>query len=343
MNQIDAILDALSLSFDDWHKTIEELGLPRFRADQLCQWIYQKKVFDINEMTNISKDLRASLREVIMIIPPMLLKEQKSKDGTRKFLWQLSDGERVESVLMDHGNHTTACVSSQAGCPLGCVFCATGASGYVRNLTAGEIVGQFLSMEKRLGRDINNIVYMGMGEPFLNTNNVFASILTLNNPKMRNLGARHISISTAGIVQGIKDLIDFEIPVRLSFSLHAPNDALRAKLMPVTRKCSLGSVMDALRQYQNVTGERITFEYIMIDGVNDGTEQAYELGALLNGMSVYLNIIPCNPVNEKYKRSSDSRIKAFCNVLVKMNIEFELRREKGADIDAACGQLRANS
>jgi 23S rRNA (adenine2503-C2)-methyltransferase len=270
----------------------------------------------------------------------MIVKEQTSKDGTRKFLMQLTDGEKIESVLMDHGSHSTACISSQVGCPLGCSFCATGIAGFVRNLTAGEIAGQFLAMEKRLGKDINNAVFMGMGEPFLNTDNVLAAILALSGPKMRNLGARHIAVSTSGVVPGIIDLSNFEVPVRLSVSLHAPNDALRSKLMPVNRKHSLESLMDALRKYQERTGERITFEYVMIDKVNDSTDNAYELTSLLQGMGAYVNVIPYNPVTEKYARSGETRIKEFCAIFTKYRIEHEVRREKGADIDAACGQLR---
>ena len=333
--------DALSFSYEGWNKLLtEEFQLPRYRVDQICQWIYQKKVFDFEKMTNLSKELRGKLSESITIIPPMIIKEQISRDGTQKFLLQLTDGKKIESVLIHHGNHTTACISSQAGCQLGCSFCATGIAGYAGNITVGEIVGQFLVMEKRFGKDINNAVFMGMGEPFYNTDNVFSGILALNNPKMRNLGARHITISTSGVVPGIIDLSNFEVPVRLSVSLHAPNEALRSKLMPVNRKHSLESLMDALRIYRERTGERITFEYIMINKVNDSTDCAYELASLLNGMSAYVNIIPYNQAAEKYERSSDARIKEFCNILSKYQIEHETRLEKGTDIDAACGQLR---
>jgi 23S rRNA (adenine2503-C2)-methyltransferase len=195
-------------------------------------------------------------------------------------------------------------------------------------------------MEKRFGKDINNVVFMGMGEPFCNTDNVFSGILALNNPKMRNLGARHISISTSGVGPGIIDLSNFEVPVRLSVSLHAPNDALRSKLMPINRKHSLESLMDSLRKYQERSGERITFEYIMIDKINDSVGNAYELVSLLNGMCAYINIIPYKKKKKKYERSNETRIKEFCNILSKHHIEFEVRREKGTDIDAACGQLR---
>ena len=341
---MDKIYDALSLSYEEWNRILaEKFELPRYRTDQICQWIYQKKVFDFLEMTNLSKELREKLSESFTIIPPMIIKEQVSKDGTQKFLLQLTDGEKIESVLIHHGSHSTACISSQVGCQLGCSFCATGISGYTRNLTAGELTGQLLVMEKRFGKDINNVVFMGMGEPFNNTDNVFSSVSAFNNPKMRNLGARHISISTSGVVPGIIDLSNFEVPVRLSVSLHAPNDALRSKLMPINRKHSLESLMDALRKYLERTGERITFEYIMIDKVNDSIGNAYELVSLLNGMNAYVNIIPYNPVIEKYERSSDAKIKEFCNVLSKHHIEFEVRHEKGIDIDAACGQLRTRN
>jgi 23S rRNA (adenine2503-C2)-methyltransferase len=279
--------------------------------------------------------------------------ERKSRDGTRKFLWQMEDGQRVESVLLDHANHTTACVSSQAGCPLSCVFCATGQAGYARDLTAGEIVGQFLTMEQRLGRDVSNIVFMGMGEPLLNEANVLKSIRILNHAKMRNLGGRHITVSTSGIVPGIRDLADFEIPVRLSVSLHAPNDALRNKLMPVNRRYPLSALVEAMRHYRKRTGERVTVEYVLIEGVNDDPQLAFEMGALLDGLGVYVNVIPYNPVGAaplggaasssaaaaNLKRPSEARVKAFCAALTELSIEFEVRREKGTDILAACGQL----
>ncbi len=345
--------DALSLSHEDWKNLLEQWGEPKFRADQICQWIYGRKVFDYNEMSNLSKNLRSKLSESVLMTLPVLIKTLSS-GSTIKYLWQLSDGERIESVLLNHGGHRTACISTQVGCPLGCAFCATGGMGFHRNLTAGEILGQFLSMEKLASGgesalnsqrgestlNLNNIVFMGMGEPFLNEENLFKSIRALNNPKMRNLGARHITISTSGIVPGIEDLADFEVPLRLSVSLHAPNDTLRSKLMPVNKKYPLQRLVDALRFYRKRTGERITIEYILISGVNDDPRHAYELAALLSGLEPYINLIPYNPVSgSKFKRSSDSAIKAFCAALTELHIEFEVRRERGADIAAACGQL----
>lgn len=333
---------ALELSYEEWVQICtKELGLPKYRADQLCGWIYDKKVFNVHEMTNLPRELRDRLVYDLLILPPIPVTEEKSKDGTRKFLWQLYDGERIESVLLTHGSHTTACISSQVGCPLGCAFCATGQSGFKRNLSAGEMTGQLLAMEKRRGGNISNVVFMGMGEPFLNTDQVFKAIEMMNEPKMRNMGARHITISTSGVVPGILQLADFHLPVRLSVSLHAPNEALRSKIMPVNRKYSLASLVDALAVYQKKTGERITLEYVMINRLNDHPELAFEMGALLSGLSVYINLIPYNPVEGKaYERSPAERIKAFAAALSQMNIENEIRRERGADINAACGQLR---
>ncbi|MDR2527739.1 MAG: 23S rRNA (adenine(2503)-C(2))-methyltransferase RlmN [Synergistaceae bacterium] len=335
--------NALSLSYEEWEKlAVEVWEEPKFRAAQVCQWVYAKKIFDCHEMTNLSKPLRERLACEAPVKLPVQVGEQKSKDRTRKFLWQFEDGARVESVLLNHGTHTTACVSSQAGCPLACVFCATGQMGYERDLTAGEIAGQFLLMEKRLGREVNNVVYMGMGEPLLNQKNVFASIRALNHPKMRGLGARHITVSTSGVAPGIKDLADFEVPVRLSVSLHAPNDALRNKLMPVNRRYPLPTLMDALRYYKKRAEERVTIEYVLIDGVNDDPQLAFEMATLLDGLGFYVNVIPCNP-GAAGARPSEARIRAFCAALTELSIEFELRREKGADILAACGQLAAKS
>ncbi len=336
------IINTLDLNYEEWVKLCtDQWELPRYRADQICQWIYQKKVFNIPDMTNLSKELRNDMALEMFILPPSLMKEEVSSiDRTTKYLWSLLDGETIESVVIFHGNHTTACISSQVGCPLGCGFCATGQSGFVRNLSVAEIVGQFLAMEKRVGKDINNIVYMGMGEPLLNLDNVLKSIKILNHPKQRKLGIRNISISTSGIIPGINAIAEFDLPVRLSISLHAPTDRIRSRLMPVNNKYSLNPLIESLKNYQEKTGERITIEYIMIDGVNDSKDMAYELISLLSGLDVFINLIPCNPVNDKYRRSPQETIKAFSQILKKLEIEVEIRKEKGTDINAACGQLR---
>ena len=331
--------EALELSLNDWQILFAGWNEQKFRAAQVCQWIYAKKVFSYYDMSNLSKGLREKLNNNVMMYLPILIRQQTSKDGTKKYLWQLQDGSRVESVLLTHGGHKTACISSQAGCPLGCVFCETGANGFTRNLTRGEILGQFLMMEKMNGGDINNIVFMGMGEPLLNESAVFSAIRTLNDKDMRNLGARHITISTSGIVPGIEDLADFGIPIRLSLSLHAPNDALRSKLMPVNRQYPLQKLVAALRRYRERTGERITVEYALIDRVNDAPELAYETAALLDGLEPYINIIPFNPIPSKPELKRSSRVREFCAALSELNIEHEVRKERGTDIMAACGQL----
>jgi 23S rRNA (adenine2503-C2)-methyltransferase len=337
--------DALSMSYEEWRSWVTGvLKEPRFRADQICRWIYAQKVFDCHSMTNLSKELRDKLAYELPVKIPIQIKESKSGDGTRKFLWQMEDGCRVESVLLDHANHTTACVSSQVGCPLACAFCATGQAGYARDLTSGEITGQFLLMEQRLGRNVNNVVFMGMGEPLLNVENVFKSIRALNHPKMRDLGGRHFTVSTSGIVPGIRDLADFEVPARLSISLHAPNDALRGKLMPINKKYPLSALVEAMRYYKKRSGERITIEYVLIDGVNDDPSLAFEMAALLDGLGVYVNVIPYNPAGtNEMRRPPEGRVKAFCAALTELSIEHEVRREKGTDIMAACGQLAASS
>ena len=335
------MFDTLEMTLNDWQILFSQWGEQKFRASQVCQWIYAKKEFTFDGMTNLSKSLREKLNAEVTLNFPIMIRQLVSKDGTKKFLWQLNDGSMIESVLLNHGGHKTACISSQAGCPLRCLFCETGANGFKRNLTRGEILGQFLMMEKINGADINNVVFMGMGEPFLNEDNVFSAIRSMNDKNMRNLGARHITISTSGIAPGIEDLADFEIPLRLSLSLHAPNDELRSKLMPVNNQYPLQRGVAALRRYRERTGERITIEYALIDRVNDAPECAYETAALLDGLEPYINIIPFNPIPSRpeLKRSEQSRIKAFCEALSAMKIEFELRKERGSDIMAACGQL----
>lgn len=333
---------ALDLDNREWSQILDkEFGEPRFRADQICQWIWQKRTFDVAEMTNLSKTLRDMLESKIDFGAPLLIKEQRSSiDGTRKYLWQLRDGQSVESVLMRQGERLTACISTQVGCPLGCTFCATGLSGYVRNLSAGEIAGQFLAMERSVGRDINNAVYMGMGEPFLNTEAVLKSVRMLNDPDMRNLGIRHIAISTSGIVPGIRELAASGLGVRLAVSLHAADDDLRSSLMPVNETFPLDDLRKAMQEYQKTTGNRITIEYALFGGINDSVEHARLLLRYLKGIHVFINLIPFNQVDGRYERPTPENILKFRSVLVTAGFEAEIREELGSDIDAACGQLR---
>lgn len=331
---------ALDLGRDEWTKLLYDIDQPKFRVDQLVQWLWRKHVYNVDEMTNLSKPLRDELRELLDFQLPTLMKEQRSTDGTRKYLWQFRDGQSVESVLMKHNDRLTACVSTQVGCPLQCAFCATGLSGYVRNLSAGEIAAQFLGMERVTGRDITNIVYMGMGEPFLNTVNVLKSVRMLNDNNMRNLGIRHFTISTSGVLPGIISLANSGLGVRLAVSLHAVDDELRGQLMPIDQKYSVAELREAMAEYQKITGDRITIEYALFGGVNDTVEHARALVRYLKGLHVFINLIPFNAVDNRFTKPAAETVLRFRKVLDTAGFETEIRQEYGADIDAACGQLR---
>lgn len=332
---------ALELDNSEWKEYIEKgLEEPKFRADQICQWLWQKHTDDTEEMTNLSKPLREKLAEKMDFAYPTLAREQRSQDGTRKFLWQLRDGESVESVLMKYSDRLTACISTQVGCPLQCTFCATGLSGFVRNLSAGEIAGQVLAIEKYIGREVNNVVYMGMGEPFLNTDAVLKSVRMLNDPKLRSLGIRHITISTSGVIPGIKALAASGLGVRLAVSLHAADDELRSFLMPVNQTYPAADLRRAMQEYQESTGDRVTIEYALFGGVNDSVERARELVRFLKGIHVFVNLIPFNAVDGRYEKPKAEDVLRFRNILQTAGFETEIRSEQGADIDAACGQLR---
>ncbi len=324
----------------EWFK--EELGEPRFRAEQLCRWLWQKRVYDFEEMTDFSKELRAKLSERVDIALPACADEKKSRvDDVRKYLWRFGDGECVESVFIKQKTHSTACVSTQAGCPLDCAFCATGQGGFARNLTAGEIAAQFLAMEHVRGREIQNLVMMGMGEPFLNTEAVLKAVRMLNAPKMRNLGIRHITISTAGVVPGIQELAASGLGVRLAVSLHFATDEARDRFMPVNHTYPLAELFEALHEYQRATQDRISIEDTLLGGINDSIEDARALVRRLRGLHCYVNLIPANPVG-RFERSGAQAVLEFQKVLVSAGFETELRSERGADILAACGQLRAS-
>ena len=342
------------LDFDvpERRAAMESFGLPAFRADQISRHVFDGLSDEVSTWTDLPAAIREDLAE--QLFPPLLTQVRRltaDQGRTVKTLWRLHDDSLLESVLMRYPNRSTLCISSQAGCGMACPFCATGQGGLKRNLSRAEITIQAFAANRMLaagevpgvtGR-LNNVVFMGMGEPLLNERNVFESIRALNHPKMRNLGARHITISTSGIVPGIEDLADFDIPLRLSLSLHAPNDELRSRLMPINRKYPLSRLVEALRLYRRRTGERITIEYAMIDGVNDAPQMAYEMAALLDGLDPYINLIPYNPIPMRpaLRRSPEGRVKAFCAALSELHIEFEVRKERGADIMAACGQLAA--
>ncbi len=331
---------ALENTLEDWQNYITDIGEAKYRATQIAEWIWKKHATSVEEMTNLSKTLREKLDEDFDFSYPEVLLTQKSKDGTRKFLLKLQDGETIEMVLMKYGDRLTLCLSTQVGCPLGCTFCATGASGFARNLTAGEIAAQFLLAEKIASRDLSNVVYMGMGEPFLNTEAVLKSIRLLNNEKLRGFGIRHFTISTSGIIKGIEALRDAALPVRLAVSLHAADNELRSFLMPVNETNPLPELRKALVDYQEKTNDRISFEYALFGEVNDTVERARELVHFLRGIHSFVNLIPYNSTGGRYKVPTPEAVLRFKSILETAGFETEIRSSMGQDIDAACGQLR---
>lgn len=322
------------------------LGEPPYRGRQLFRWLYGRAAPELAGMTDLPAGLRARLAEVADPGWPEEVMRQPGRDGSAiKFLFRLpADGSLVESVLMRYEYGWSACLSSQVGCRMGCTFCASTLGGLVRNLTAGEIVGQFLAMSRALpaGQRVGHVVFMGSGEPLENYQNVLKAVRLLHDPEGPGVGYRHITISTVGLVPGMRRLAAEGLPLTLAVSLHAPDDALRARLVPVARFFPLRDVLAAARDYAADTGRRVTYEYILIEGVNDGPEQAEALADLLAGPLVHVNLIPLNPVAERpgLKRPGPERVRRFSRILAARGVRTTVRREVGGEIDAACGQLR---
>ncbi len=321
-----------------------ELGEPSFRAKQIFEWLY-RGVDSFDEMSNLSKSLRERLDAAY--IAGNLKIEQKFVsriDETRRYLLKLEDGNYIESVLMKYHHGYTICVSSQVGCAMGCRFCASTRNGKARNLSAGEIIGQVMTVQKDLGERISNIVMMGIGEPLDNYDEVLKFLEIVNHSSGLNIGHRHITLSTCGLVPKIKDLADRQLQITLSVSLHAADDETRSEIMPVNRRYSISQLMEACRYYIKKTNRRISFEYTLISGVNDNSAEAEKLLKLLHGMLCHVNLIPVNPVKETgFKQGSRAKIEKFQRILESGGISATIRREMGADISAACGQLRASA
>ena len=328
-------------NLDELKNEIEQLGEKKYRAEQIFKWIYVDKVKEFDEMTNLSLDLREKLKQNYTICNFKILKKQESVDGTKKYLFDVLDGNAIETVLMQYHHGKTICVSSQIGCKMGCKFCASTGIKFIRNLTSGEIVEQVLAVEQDIGDKISNIVFMGIGEPFDNYDNVMKAIKILNNQKGLNIGARHISISTSGIVPMIYKFADEEGQCTLSISLHATNDEKRSKMMPINNRYNIKELMEACKYYINKTNKRISFEYALAKDNNDNLEDAKELVKLLKGMLCHVNLIPINKIeNGSFTKSSNENIIKFRDYLNENGIVATIRRELGSDIDAACGQLR---
>ena len=334
------------LTLNDLKKYLEINGFKPFHAKQIFRWIYDKRIDDFNQMSDISKTMIEKLSQDFYFDTLKLETKQVSKDGTEKYLFSLKDGALIESVLMIFDYGYSACISSQVGCNMGCSFCASGLLKKQRDLTTGEIVSQVLMIQKYLDeKDIRlgNIVVMGTGEPFDNYENVMNALSIINDPFGIEIGARHISVSTCGLVPMIKRFADEKLQYNLAISLHAPNDELRDSLMPINKAYPLEKLIDSLKYYSEINNRRITFEYLLLKDINDKPEHVKQLKQLLKGLNAYINLIPYNTVQEKdFRSSSDEDALRFYDLLKKENIAVTLRQKRGVDIDAACGQLRAN-
>ena len=339
-----SLIDIRSMTIEELELLMKDYSEPAFRAKQVFSWL-QSGVSSFQEMTNISKQLREKLSADCYIANVSIAKKLISKiDGTVKYLYRLYDGEYIESVLMSYEHGYTVCISTQVGCRMGCKFCASGINGLVRSLTASEMLAQIRMAEIDNGIRVSNVVMMGMGEPLDNFDNSVRFLRLVSHKDGMNIGLRHISLSTSGVVSGIEKLAKENMPITLSISLHAPFNEARSKIMPVNRKWNIEQLISACKSYQSVTGRRISFEYAMISGVNDSKKYADELIKILRGIMCHVNLIPANPVVENnFVRSDDKSVRTFCEYLNKNGINTTVRRTLGADINASCGQLRNQS
>lgn len=328
---------------------VNEYGQKKFNAEQIFKWVYKNGVTNFDEMSNISLKFREILKREFSFVEPEIYKKQVASDGTIKLLLKMSDGALVETVLMRYERWIGACVSSEVGCNMGCAFCASGFLKRKRVLTAGEMVGQILTLNKLLKEEnpelkVTRVVVMGTGEPFDNYDNVLDFCKIINCPHALEIGARHITVSTCGLVQGIEKYANEDLQINLAISLHAPNDEIRHKIMPISYKYPIDDLFEAIKKYIAKTKRKVTLEYILLKGINDRKEDCEELISRVKGMLVLVNLIPYNPIKElKYERSDDKNVRMFYNELYKAGIDRTVRKEFGTDIDAACGQLRAKN
>lgn len=333
--------DLKDLEYGELENAVTELGEKKFRAKQIFSWLH-RGIESIDEMSDISKTFREKLKENYFVSRLDIKEKYVSKtDGTVKYLFELEDGNCIESVIMRYHHGITICISSQVGCRMGCKFCASTIGGLYRSLTAGEILNQVLFAQKDIGERISNIVMMGIGEPMDNYDNVIKFLHNVNNPLGVNIGYRHITISTCGVVPGIRKLAKEELPITLSISLHAPNDRIRDEIMPINHAYKTDELLAAVREYVNTTHRRVSFEYSLIKGVNDSKKDAVELAEKIKKLHAHVNLIPVNKVEERgYEKGSKKEIMLFQSTLNDLGINATVRRELGADISASCGQLR---
>ncbi|GMQ56897.1 23S rRNA (adenine(2503)-C(2))-methyltransferase RlmN [Vallitalea sediminicola] len=334
-------IDILSMSIDELIEFMDKMGEKKFRAKQIYGWLHEKRVASFAEMTNISKALQDKLAATCNIATLHEVKKLESKDGTIKYLFELHDHHVVESVLMSYKHGNSVCISSQVGCRMGCKFCASTIGGLKRHLTVSEMLGQVYEMNRISGKRISNIVIMGTGEPLDNYDVLVKFIKIINSEEGMNISQRNITVSTCGIIEKIYELADENFKITLAISLHAPNNSVRKKMMPIAEVYGYSLLIEACKDYVKKTKRRITFEYSLVDGVNDSIYCARELSKVLKGILCHVNLIPINQVEERnYRHSKRETIIAFKNILEKHKIPTTIRRELGSDIDAACGQLR---
>lgn len=333
--------DIKSMTIEELKSFFIELGEKAFRATQIFGWLHEKRVASYEEMTNVSKGLRERLEQECQLTTLKEIDRLESVDGTIKFLFELEDGQAIESVLMKYHHGNSVCISSQAGCRMGCRFCASTLGGLVRHLKASEMLEQIYEIERIAGETVSNVVVMGTGEPMDNYDNFVRFVRILSAKEGKNISVRNITVSTCGLVEGIRKLAEEGLPLTLALSLHAPNDTIRKQLMPVANKYSIEEVLQACDYYYEKTSRRITYEYSLVKGVNDSTECAKELVMRLKGKNCHVNLIPVNPIKERdFQKSKNESIQNFKNILEKNRIPVTVRREMGSDINAACGQLR---
>ncbi len=337
----DGRIDILSLSFDELCEQVIAAGEKRFRAAQLYEWLHVKRVESFDKMTNLSTQFRARLGKLFCLKSLFIVKRLESHtDNTLKYLYRLPDGNHVESVVMDYNHGTTICISTQVGCKMGCNFCASTIAGFRRDLLPSEMLLQIYTAERDSGRKIGGAVLMGIGEPLDNFDNVVCFLDLLSNEKGMNMSLRHLSLSTCGIVPRIRELASLKLGLTLSISLHATNNETRSSIMPVNKTYRIEELLDACKYYFAQTGRRISFEYALIDGVNDSQKNADELAALLGGFVCHVNIIPVNKIKERNYTSDRKSAQRFRAMLEERGLNATVRRTLGADINAACGQLR---
>ena len=335
-------MNIYSLSRKDLENYFENINEKKYKALQVYDWLYKKRVKSFDEMTNIKKDLINKLKEDFTIERPEIIKVQDGKD-VHKYLFNLKDNEKIEAVLMNHDYGNSLCVSTEVGCNMGCAFCESGRLKKRRNLTADEMVSQILIIEEITKVRISHVVLMGIGEPFDNYENVMKFIDIINDDKALAIGARHITVSTCGIVPKIKEFAKENRQVNLAISLHAPNDELRSKLMKINKVYNIKEVIESVKDYIKENNRKVTFEYIMLKNVNDDEKCARELANLLKGLNCYVNLIPYNETSHiQFKKSENDKIMQFYDILKKNKINVTVRREFGSEVDAACGQLRSN-